>query len=309
VRAWASLSADTEEWLMLDYAQAVFPIEINIYQSYNPSQVVEVHVVDTDGFDYLVWEGQPEVINYCPDLMTITLDLEQEIYVDQVVIVVDQSVLGLGWVEIDAVELVGYPEGEQVQVNQPAASTNVPAGPPSNAAIPDNYSGWMAGPVYQGYLSVIPGVTMVDELDGLIGLTGRKSTENWKPRDDHADTFIYELGQDKMLAYIGVTTSGEVYKKSISPGIYPSDFVLDSVNQSTYDELNAIYDRDKVIPYETMAEILGHPGYLTEQYKRQDDGKMVSTYVWLNANGDKIAGIFYDGKLTGMAGLSFIPKQ
>jgi len=307
--AWASSSATSLEWLILDYETPVVPTEILIIQNYNPSQVVEVHGVDLEGYDYLIWQGEPEWVDTCPDEMTITIDLEEEIVINQVVIVVDQSIMGWGWNEIDAVELVGYvpgSEGSTVVLEEPAEN---PQPQPVDSSVPTNYSGWMAESVYQGYLKVIPGITRVEELDGLIGLTGKKSTENWKPRDDHADTFIYEMGPEGMKAYIGVTTNGVVYKKSITPNSRPSDYTLDTVTKSTYDQLDAIYKKDKVIPYAVMASTMGSPGFLREQYLRQDDGKMVTSYQWYHANGDQMFGIFYDDLLTGIAGLAFIPKQ
>jgi hypothetical protein len=112
VNAWASLGADSEEWLELSYDVPVVPTEINIYQSFNPSTVVEVQMVDTDGNTWVAWSGVPESVEKCPDQMTITLELDKDIYVNQVVVFIDQSVMGWGWTEIDAVELVGYPSGQ-----------------------------------------------------------------------------------------------------------------------------------------------------------------------------------------------------
>lgn len=110
--AWASKSANTLEWIELTYDIPVIPTEINIYQSYNPSQVVEVQVIDKDGYQYSVWAGGVEEVANCPDLMTITLDLDYEIVVNKVMVIVDQSIWNVGWDEIDAVELVGQPEGD-----------------------------------------------------------------------------------------------------------------------------------------------------------------------------------------------------
>jgi len=53
----------------------------------------------------------------------------------------------------------------------------------------------------------------------------------------------------------------------------------------------------------------GHPGFLLEAYIRADDKVLVETIQWFNANGACISGAFYNGKLTGMAGLAFIDKQ
>ena len=148
----------------------------------------------------------------------------------------------------------------------------------------------------------------MDALDGLIGLTGKRSTENNKPRADHADTFIYDFDRDDMRAFFYVTTEGVVYDKFISSGTRPSDFALDTVNKSTYNKLDAIYKRDQMIPYNVMASMLGHPGFLREAKIRLEDNKLIEDYQWYNANGDQMYGAFFDGKLTGMAGLAFIPK-
>ncbi len=301
--AWAPYSPTSIDWIELTYATPVLPTEVNIYQSYNPSQVYEVDIVDTNDDVYIIWAGEPEYVSTCPDVMTISLDLEGEmIEVQKVAVLVDQSILNLGWVEIDAVELVGTLPGGQAP--QQTAS-EPPAAVTENMSAPTNYSGWMAGPVYQGYLKVIPGKTKVDEIDKLLGLEGQRSTENWKPRPTHADTYIYKLQQDNMIAWISVDTSGVVYKKSISANTQPSDFQLGTVNQDTYNELNAIYKRDQVIPYAVYANLLESPGFLSEQVLRED-GRMVATYLWFNAKGDKMVGIFYDGKLTGIAGLSYV---
>jgi hypothetical protein len=303
--AWASESSSGLDWIELTYATPVIPTEINIYQSFNPSQVVEVDLIDTEGTTYTAWQGTPKKISTCPDLMTITFDEKQVMLVEKVVIYVDQSVLDLGWNEIDAVELVGVtagsPSGQTAEnpVEPPPASQGDPA--------PTNYTGWMAGPVYQGYLKVIPGKTRGAELNGLIGLEGKKSTENWKPRPSHADTFIFDFGQDSMRAYISVTTDGIVYSKSISPNTHPSDFQLATVTKAAYEQLNAIYKRDQAVPYAVMAKTLDHPGFMSQQVLRED-GRTETNYNWYAANGDRIIGIFFDGVITGIAGLAYIPK-
>jgi hypothetical protein len=113
---------------------------------------------------------------------------------------------------------------------------------------------------------------------------------------------------DGMIGYISVTTDGVVYKKSINPNHYPNDYALESVNQENYDQLNAIYNRDKVIPYDVMANLLGSPGFLFEQYHRVDDNMLISQYFWLDGKGGRISGYFLNGKLTGMAGLVYIKE-
>jgi len=92
---------------------------------------VEVQMIDVNGDIYVAWTGEPESVSNCPDLMTISLELYEEIYVDKVVIFVDQSVMGWGWVEIDAVELVGttdlaQPSGPAAEGQPASSSANLP---------------------------------------------------------------------------------------------------------------------------------------------------------------------------------------
>jgi len=308
--AWASLAEDTEEYLVLHYETPVNPTELVIYQSHNPSQIVEIQFMDTSGETWVLWYGDPEIVSSCPDVWTHTVELEEVFYTDTVVLWVDQSVLGIGWAEIDAVELVGYPQGQAtapVQGEQPAV---VP--PPASAPVgdvPTNYSGLMAGPVYQGWLNIIIGETMEADLDRIMTVPGRKSTDSWKPRESHKQTYLYDLPWEGMIGYISVTTDGWVYKKSVSAFVHADDFALATVTWENYEVLKEIYDRDKVIPYEVMANLLESPGFLREQYLREEDGKLVSNYNWYNAAGDRISGIFFDGKLTGIAGLAYIAAE
>lgn len=311
--AWASYNSNTVEWIELTYEKPVTPTEINIYQSYNPSQVIQVQMTATDGSKYIAWSGYPEEVENCPDLMTITIDLSKKIKVNKIRITVDQRVNGWGWDEIDAVELVGL-SGDPVpntsktnptpKVNPTSkAKATISSGKPA----PTNYSGWMAGKNYQGFVAIVINKTTVKEIDGLIGLKGRKSTENYKPRPDHKDTYIYDF-PDGMKAYVGVLTNDVVYKKLISPAdAYPKDFKLATVTKENYQILDSQFKKNKSIPYADMANLLKSPGFIRESYI--SEGKYKATYEWYAANGDRMSGFFIDGSLTGMAGLAFIPKS
>ena len=211
VNAWASYGSNTKEWIELTYETPVTPTEINIYQNYNPSQIVQVQMTATDGKKYTAWEGSPELTEYCPDQMTISLELTKKILVNKLRITIDQRYQGWGWDEIDAVELVGIDEsaGSVVPTKPQTGNSAAPAAakPASGKPAPTNYSGWMAGKNYQGFIGIEINKTREKDLDALIGLKGKKSTENFKPRPDHKDTFIYEF-PDGMKAYVGVLTNG-----------------------------------------------------------------------------------------------------
>ncbi len=124
--AWASKQSNTKDWIELTYDVPVVPTEIAIYMSYNPSQIVEVDIIDVDGNEYIAREVNPEKVDFCPDLYQVFLELDDMIYINKVKIHVDQTQLKLGWTEIDAVELIGYPEGGQITAAQPSKPQTSP---------------------------------------------------------------------------------------------------------------------------------------------------------------------------------------
>jgi len=108
--AWASAGSDSEEWLELKYAIPVHVTTVNIVQSFNPNQVVKVELINIDGDVLIIYEQLPEAVDQpCPYELSIFVEHSIKLY-DTVRLLVDQSFLGLGWNEIDAVELIGVPD-------------------------------------------------------------------------------------------------------------------------------------------------------------------------------------------------------
>jgi hypothetical protein len=106
--AWASSDDMGVDWLELTYTNPVKPYQVNIYQTFNPGQIVKVELFSPDGqTDYQVYKATPAKVATCPQLLTLSLDGSKLTQVNRIRISLDQSVLGLGWGEIDAVELVG----------------------------------------------------------------------------------------------------------------------------------------------------------------------------------------------------------
>ena len=118
--AWASYGDYTKEWLEVRYETPVTPTEINIYESHTPTQVARVEIVDTQGVYHEVYTGEPTMTD-CPYILSISVTGADYEAVG-VKITIDQSVIGLPWDEIDAVELVGY--GEAAVAGQPAQPTD-----------------------------------------------------------------------------------------------------------------------------------------------------------------------------------------
>ena len=106
--AWASAASDSIATLEVTFSAPVFPLEIVIHESYNPDQVVKVEVFDQEtGGYYAVRQKNPiQVDRPCPYLLVIPVD-GIDFRTNLVRITVDQSQLGLGWNEIDAVQLIG----------------------------------------------------------------------------------------------------------------------------------------------------------------------------------------------------------
>jgi hypothetical protein len=118
--AWASSGSNTVEWINLYVQVPVYPTEVHIIQTYNPDQVVRIDLIDMQGEFVTVYTGQPKVVDDpCPYLLSIPIS-QSDILVQGVRVTIDQSVLGLGWNEIDAVEIVGAPgEGTPVRPASP----------------------------------------------------------------------------------------------------------------------------------------------------------------------------------------------
>lgn len=105
--AWATAGSDTIETLVLTYTVSVHVSGINIVQSFKPNQVVQVELMGAFDRAVTVYEGEPvQVDQPCPYILSIPIEKTEGRF-SKVRITVDQSVLGFGWNQIDAVELVG----------------------------------------------------------------------------------------------------------------------------------------------------------------------------------------------------------
>jgi hypothetical protein len=108
VTAWASATSNGVDWLEVTFDQPVYATQINIHQTYNPDQVVLVELITPEGEAVSVYEMTPfDFTSSCPYVLPVFAD--GSTVAVGVRIHVDQSVLGLGWNEIDAVELIGIP--------------------------------------------------------------------------------------------------------------------------------------------------------------------------------------------------------
>ena len=106
--SWASAASDSIDTLTVRFPEQVYPLEIRIYESFNPDQIVKVEIKDPEGGGfYAVLQKNPlQVDRPCPYELVVPVE-GIDFMSDSIRITVDQSQLGLGWNEIDAVQLIG----------------------------------------------------------------------------------------------------------------------------------------------------------------------------------------------------------
>jgi len=106
--SWASAASDSIDTLIVKFSELVIPLEIIIHESFNPDQISKVEVQDPEGQGYYtVLQKNPlRVDRPCPFELVVPVE-GIDFLTNTVRITVDQSQLGLGWNEIDAVQLIG----------------------------------------------------------------------------------------------------------------------------------------------------------------------------------------------------------
>jgi hypothetical protein len=108
--AWATAGSDSKEYIEVKFPLAVHVTAVNIIQSFNPSQVVKVELIGALDRSIEIYNQPPTQVDQpCPYTLQIPIEKTSGRF-DALRISIDQSKLGLGWNQIDAVELVGEPE-------------------------------------------------------------------------------------------------------------------------------------------------------------------------------------------------------
>lgn len=103
--AWASLTPDgQEEWLQLDYGEAVLPVAVLVHETFNPGAVTKVRLFRADGEEVDVWSGKDPTPADSARGVSI-LPLKVDFKTLRVKILLDSAAVP-GWNEIDAVGLV-----------------------------------------------------------------------------------------------------------------------------------------------------------------------------------------------------------
>lgn len=118
--AWASKLPDGgEEWLKLDYSNAVWLAEVRVRETYNPGAISRVAAVLPNGSEITLWEGVADPV---PAPADSSFAVPGNIQAASVKVYLDTRRVR-GWNEIDAVELVGR-DGSRQWAAQAAASSS-----------------------------------------------------------------------------------------------------------------------------------------------------------------------------------------
>ena len=117
--AWAPLEQDGgEEWLKLDYENAVDIAEVRVRETHNPGAISKVTALAADGNEVTLWEGV-EPKSEAP--VEMTFSVPNSVNARSVKVYLDTRRVP-GWNEIDAVQLIGR-DGSQQWAKQATASS------------------------------------------------------------------------------------------------------------------------------------------------------------------------------------------
>jgi hypothetical protein len=107
--AWASKTPDgQDEWLLVEFADAVVPKSIMVYESYNPGALVKVSLFTLEGKEVEVWSGADPTPTADGKGIGV-IEPKEKFKTNRVKLYFD-SKNGPGWNEIDA---VGILDGEK----------------------------------------------------------------------------------------------------------------------------------------------------------------------------------------------------
>lgn len=119
--AWAPATQDgQQEWIVVDYAAAITPKSIEIYETHNPGALTKVSIFDALGREVIVWEGkdptQPPALGGLSKIpvSTIWSTRQVKIYLDSPTVA--------GWNEIDTIGLVDANGKTHWPINATASS-------------------------------------------------------------------------------------------------------------------------------------------------------------------------------------------
>jgi hypothetical protein len=107
VTAWEPAVQNGQGILTVAFAQLVTPVQVNVYESFNPGYVTAVEILDVYGELHAIYQAAPTPTPICPRVLTIPLEGSVDYRANVVIIYLDQATAPGGWAGIDAVQLIG----------------------------------------------------------------------------------------------------------------------------------------------------------------------------------------------------------
>jgi hypothetical protein len=139
VTAWAPAQSDGgTEWLILEYATAVVPREVHVYQSCAPGALFKVGVLDADGNEHEAWSGDDPFQPNKAGIGIAKIPVKLDVTTNRVKLYLACDKVP-GWNEVDAVALVSD-RGESQWARRVRASSTYAArsaSPPGAAGNPE----------------------------------------------------------------------------------------------------------------------------------------------------------------------------
>ena len=125
--AWASQTPDGQpEWLEVHYAQSVKPLQIDVYESYNPGSITKITAFDQFGNEGILWQGT-DPTPPTAGLGVSSFSIKSGFTTDRVRIYLASDQFR-GWNEIDAVGLKFGWLGKVIWADKAQASSTFGAG-------------------------------------------------------------------------------------------------------------------------------------------------------------------------------------
>lgn len=145
--AWASLTEDgRDEWLLLEYLNAVEPAQLRVFETFNPGAVVKITALDADDKESLLWEGTDPLRNG-PPAGVAEFALNSAAATQRIKLYLASREVA-GWNEIDAVELLAKDGSRQWAHLARASSTYAePAPVATTTHVADEFSPYLDQPV------------------------------------------------------------------------------------------------------------------------------------------------------------------
>lgn len=171
------------------------PVEVNIHQTYNPSQVVKVELYDLDGKSHEIYSASATDQSQCPYVLSIDVD-DADYETNSMKITIDQTYFG-NWNEIDAVELIGLVQTVTTSSSTTSTSSSGYAGyiyTPDDVGAGDFYyeiSGVVSdNDIESGYLQDMS--TSDEYVLGLISSDGKYLLSLYIPADVSGEEIVLE---------------------------------------------------------------------------------------------------------------------